>query len=81
MPDTELARIAAIYVECCRDPDTERAPVKATAERPEMPRSRIRDLLHAARGRDLLTAGGRGIAGGSLTEKAVRLLNDGRHRS
>lgn len=73
--EAEVARVAAVYVERCRDPSTARAPVKATAEEEEMPRARIRDLLHAARGRDLLTAGGRGTAGGSLTEKAVRLLN------
>jgi hypothetical protein len=41
-------------------------------------RAQIRNLLHEARIRDLLTSAGRGRAGGELTTKAIGLLKQGK---
>lgn len=55
-----------------------RSPNVDLARDHDMRPEQIRDLIHAARSRKLLTSGGgRGKVSGQLTEKAVRLLAGG----
>jgi len=49
-------------------------PVAATAAEHGKTQGQVRDLLHEARRRKLLTKAGRGRAGGSLTEKCIEAL-------
>jgi len=69
----EYAHVAAAYVAALNS----RAPNEAVAEQLHLSTSRVRDLLHEARRRLLLTTLGRGKAGGELTEKALKLLEKG----
>jgi hypothetical protein len=70
--DVEYARVAAAYVAALGS----RAPVRRVAEKLGLLPETVRDLLHEARRRGLLTKLGRGKAGGTLTEKALNLLGD-----
>jgi hypothetical protein len=54
-------------------------PVKDMAKRRHLSQARVRDLVHEARRRELLSrSAGRGRAGGSLTEKAKSILAEAR---
>jgi hypothetical protein len=70
IPDEELARIAAAYVEECR---RTRSPRKALAEREQLTPSTISNYLDAARERGILTPTVQGRAGGNLTDYGRRL--------
>ena len=70
-PDVFYARLAAQYVEVLT---MSSSPTRDLAERIGFSASSTRDFLHQARLRGLLTKSVRGIAGGELTEKAIRLL-------
>jgi hypothetical protein len=70
-PDLHYARWAARYVDALRHSSTPNAHLADEAGlRPEQ----VRDAIHEARARGLLTKTGRGRAGGQLTTKAVNLL-------
>jgi hypothetical protein len=70
--DLFYARWAAEYVEALRESDR---PNVVIAERHGYGVSTVRELVHEARHRDLLTPGSRGKAGGSLSDKAIELLD------
>jgi hypothetical protein len=53
-----------------------RTPVKDLARELALPESAVRDLVHQARVRGLLTRSGRGQPGGQPTERARALLKD-----
>ena len=53
------------------------APVAVLAARHGLKREQVRDILHEARRRGLLSRGRKGAASGALTEKAQRLLREG----
>lgn len=72
--DRELAEVARDYVEAVNDPATARSPRVAVAKRRGTSPERIRDLIFAARERDLLTTAGWGKSGGALTQDAIELL-------
>ncbi len=68
-----LARVAAVYVDCLRAGS--RRPNADCAGRIGMPAHRVRDALHQARTRGLLTrSSGQGIPGGELTQKCLDIL-------
>jgi hypothetical protein len=69
--DLFYASCAREYVELLTEPK----PVQALAARRHLSESQIRNILHQARERGLLTKLGRGRAGGELTDKAKELLN------
>lgn len=73
--DRFYAEVAALYVRALDRP----APVKQVATWLKYSTSRVRDLLHEARRRGLLTGSPRGRAGGELTQRGRDLLvdNDG----
>lgn len=50
------------------------APIAELAAEHDLGRGQVRDLIHKARGRDLLPRGLKGRAGGVLTERARELL-------
>lgn len=68
--DRELAELAAVYV----SKRGERAPVEATAEEVGLPATVVRDALHKAREKGVLTRTQQGRAGGELTPWAMALL-------
>jgi len=68
--DRELAELAAVYV----SKKGERAPVEATAKEVGLPATVVRDALHKARERGVLTSTKQGHAGGELTSRAKALL-------
>lgn len=70
--EAEYAAVAAIYVSHLASP----APVEETANELSYSVSRIRSILHKARRLGLLTEEGQGKAGGRLTQKARRLLQE-----
>ena len=69
--DVVYARVARRYVEICAESS---APIKALAAESGYSRSRIRNIVLAARDRGLLSTPGGTKPGGQLTEKAIRLL-------
>jgi hypothetical protein len=71
---TRLAQIAALYVAAVSN--GERSPVARVAEQLGMVRSSIRDQLHDARTMGLLEGSSVGVARGSLTTKARKLLDE-----
>jgi hypothetical protein len=73
-PDRQLAEVAALYERLAKDPATSRAVSRALADALDEKVPRARQLTHAARARGLLTGGGKGRAGGVLTDKARALL-------
>jgi hypothetical protein len=72
--DVALARLAARYVELS---NTGRHPVTRLADERREARNTISHKLFLARNRCLLTSEGAGRAGGVLTTKAMRLLEEG----
>jgi len=70
--DRELAEIAAIYVKVCSKGG--RAHVQTTAKKLGLPATVVRDALHRARKRGLLTSTMRGLSGGKLTEYGEQVL-------
>jgi hypothetical protein len=73
IPDGHYAAIAQRYVEVIRN--GERHPVKRVAEELRWNTPRVRDAIHHARRRGLLTCSPKqGVMGGHLTEKAIALL-------
>jgi hypothetical protein len=66
LSEHELAMWAHEYVKQLR---SSRRPIADLAERHGESAERVRDLLHTARERGLLTKGRRGVAEGELTEK------------
>lgn len=52
-------------------------PTADVAKRRRLPAAKVRDLLHAARQRGLLSSSGQGRSGGQLTPKALAILNPG----
>jgi hypothetical protein len=74
-PDYDYAVLAEKYVRLL----SERRPIEVLAEREQISPAHVRNMLHEARRRELLTRVGQGRAGGELTEKAMRELeaNDG----
>ena len=72
--DAFYAEWAARYVSLLNHP----RPVAELARQHNYSESQIRNFLHEARKRELLTAAPTGRAGGSLTDKAKELL-DGTH--
>lgn len=75
-PDQVYASTALAYVRAVSRGSAH--PVADVAHSMRMSRDRVRDLLHEARRRGLLTTSGRGRAGGSLTPRCARILNDAR---
>jgi transposase-like protein len=71
-PDVFYAELAKQYVDLLAEGST---PTKDLAERLGYSASSIRDLIHQARRRGLLTRASKGLAGGELTENARRLLS------
>lgn len=70
--DLFYARLARDYVAAIKDGS--RSPVKDLAERRNEPLSRLRDMVHQARERGLLSCGGAGVRGGELLPRAKILL-------
>lgn len=70
-PDVFYAELAKQYVEVSTVSST---PTKDLAERLGYSPSSVRDFLHQARRRDLLSPAVKGMAGGELTNKAMWLL-------
>jgi len=70
--DTEYAKFAAAYVTILAEGN--RAPIKELAARMHLGRESVRQLVHDARDRKLLTRTRSGRAGGELTDKARDLL-------
>jgi hypothetical protein len=71
--EREYARIAALYVDALKQGI--RNSVAHVAKSEKMERDTVRDQLHEARRRDILTKPTKeGVAGGELTEKAIGLL-------
>lgn len=69
----KLLRIAETYVACLRR--RSRRPTADCAQQVNLPVSQVRDAIHRARTRGLLTGSrGQGLAGGELTERALDLL-------
>ena len=71
---TRLAQVAGLYVAALQAGAT--SPVAEVAERLDIPRTSVRDQLNAARKLDLLGRPAVGVAGGTLTSKARRILED-----
>ena len=70
-PDAEYLSVAAKYVDLVK---ASGSPTRALAEELSVSPSAARDLVHEARRRELLTPTTRGVKGGELTEKALKLL-------
>jgi hypothetical protein len=75
-PDVEYARLAALYVALHEEGNP--APVEALAESLHLSPAQVRNLLYEARRRNLRTKSAPGRAGGTLTDPALRLLEDNR---
>jgi len=69
--DRELARLAGEYVKRCR---RSRSPVADIAGQRGLSASRVRDMVHEARSRGLLSAARQGVSGGQVTPLAKRIL-------
>ena len=73
--DYDLARIVEIYVDVLRRGS--RRSNQECAKRTGLSPSRVRDAIHKARARGLLTPAPRqGVAGGELTQTAIDVLKD-----
>lgn len=72
-PDAYYAGVAAAYVKSCSEG---RAPTARLAEQLGITQAAARSILTKARQRGLLTAPGRGAAGGELTPKALALTDN-----
>ena len=70
-PDAEYLSVAVKYAELVR---ASGSPTSALAAELNVSPSVARDLVHEARRRELLTPTTRGVKGGELTEKALKLL-------
>ena len=70
--DIFYARLARDYVKAIERGS--KRPVEKIAKARNLPKERVRDMLHAARKRGLLTRGFRGHSVGELTEKGRKLL-------
>ena len=75
-PDRFYARLAAAYTELVSS--GRRHPIKTLASRRHEGSATIRNWIREARVRGLLTRGVRGRAGGELTPRARRILEEGR---
>lgn len=76
--DLFYARLAAAYLKAIEQGS--RSPIKDLAsKRDELP-SRIRDMVHEARERGLLSTGSAGRRGGELLPRALALLEKGERR-
>jgi hypothetical protein len=71
-PDRVYAEIAGAYV--ARLAAGSRRPVADLARRRKLAESVVRDMIHEARARGMLTAGRQGVPGGQLTAHAEQLL-------
>ncbi len=71
--DEDYARWAQGYVQALVE--APRSPIAALAERTKRARSHVRNYIHEARVRGLLTESRAGKAGGQLTERAVQILS------
>jgi hypothetical protein len=71
-PDAYLAIIAAVYTSALSKKSAN--PVKETADDLDLSPEYVRDALHRARVRELLTRAPKGRAGGTLTEKGRHAL-------
>jgi len=71
-PDWFFAQLAADYVDAVASGS--RRPVADLARRRRFPPARIRDMLHEARERGLLSRGERGRRGGYLLPRAMEIL-------
>jgi hypothetical protein len=72
--DRFYARWAAEYADALtRSPN----PVAEMAARHHLSASQVRNLVHACRKKDMLTAAPPGRAGGELTARAIELLREG----
>ena len=69
---TLYAEVAARYVKAVRSGS--RTPVRDVARELNYSQPQMRDLIHAARTRGMLTAAPQGRAGGELTPEAVEVL-------
>lgn len=74
--DLYYAEVAADYVRLLVSDPT---PVETLRKRMNLSASQLRNVLYAARERDLLTKALPGRAGGRLTPKAIALLEGGNH--
>lgn len=74
-PDQYYAQVAAAYCDALGHP----TPVKYLATQLHVSPSQLRNLLNEARRRDLLSESPKGRAGGALTDKARRILEEGNH--
>lgn len=72
-PDEFYAKIARHYAEAVRSGTTR--PVAETAKKLNLKEPQVRDFVHQARRRGLLSKTRQGRVGGLLTEKAERLLS------
>jgi hypothetical protein len=72
--DYEYAGLAARYAEIAET--GERSAIKILADEIGLSRARTRDLVYEARNRGFLTPTTQGIAGGRLTDRALRILAD-----
>lgn len=71
-PDKFYAHLADQYARACEH--RSRRPVADLAERYGVPQPQMRDMLHEARERGLLTKGDPGRSGGELTPLALTML-------
>jgi len=71
--DASYAALARQYVQLRNG--GERHPVTAIAKKRRIERSKIRDMIHEARKRGLLSFDQAGRSGGQLTQLAINLLN------
>jgi hypothetical protein len=73
-PDLFYARLAAAYVKAAK---SSRTPIKDLAAARKLPASRVRDMVHEARVRGLLSTSDSGIRGGFLLPRAEAMLKKG----
>ncbi len=77
--DAFYARIALDYTE--RVAQGSPRPTAAISQARNLPQSKVRDMVHQARRRGLLSEGIRGRLGGQLTERGRKILEADRARS
>jgi hypothetical protein len=70
--NVRLATLCADYIDALAH--NESAPRRSVARRWGLTEDQVRDALHEARRRELLTSTNKGTAGGALTDKAIALL-------
>jgi hypothetical protein len=74
LPDLRYAQIAKAYVGALKRGS--RRPVQDVAKRRRLSESTVRNMIHTARARQLLTAAEWGAPGGSLLPRAQKLLEE-----